>query len=221
MSSTQLHEIYQKQSEKECVFCHPDSELVIESTEHFCLLLDPFALVPGHLLITSRDHYGCLGEVPLHLQKECTELRSRASSLLIKTFDQPVFRYEHGRAGHCIARGSASRSCHHYHEHLVPAEISLHAIMQKRFKGIPFKGGEDVCALFERYDEYLLVAESNGDHRFYVANSDDVEPHLLRTLTAEALGYTERADWESYSSCEVFLKGKEAIQSQMKRTCAA
>jgi hypothetical protein len=181
---------------------------------HLHLLRDTFSS-------QAANHYGCLGEVPLNLQKECTELRNQATALLSKVFNQPVFRYEHGRAGHCIAKGIASRSCHHYHEHLLPADISLHALMEKRFQGIAISSGEDVCALFERYDEYLLVAESNGDHRFYVANSDDVEPHLLRTLTAAALGYPERANWESYSSCEMLLTGKKVIDNQMKQICAA
>jgi len=221
MNTTQLHKLYQKQSQKECVFCKPSPDLIIESTRHFHLMLDPFALTPGHLLITSSEHYGCLGEVPLQLQEECNELRTTATNLLSDVFKQPVFRYEHGRAGHCIARGVSSRSCHHYHEHLIPADISLHAIMEKSFKGIPIENSERVCMLFEKYDEYLLVAESNGDHRFYVANSDDVEPHLLRTLAAKALGHPERADWEAYSCCEIFLQGKEAIENKIKCIHAA
>ena len=221
MDSKQLQSMYRKQTEEECVFCRPSECLIIESTTHFHLMLDPFALTPGHLLITSLQHYGCLGEVPLNLQKECSELREQASSLLSEVFSQPVFRYEHGRAGHCIARGVSSRSCHHYHEHLIPADISLHPAMEKRFKGIPIQSNEDICSLFERYDEYLLVAESNGNHRFYIANSDDVEPHLLRTLTAEALGHPERSDWETYPSCDLLLEGKEAINNHTKATFAA
>lgn len=69
MNPNQLYKTYQEQSENECVFCHPNPELIIVSTDHFCLMLDPFALIPGHLLITSSNHYGCFGEIPRHLQE--------------------------------------------------------------------------------------------------------------------------------------------------------
>lgn len=220
MDSKQMQNIYQQQSANACVFCQPCEELVIISTPNFQLMFDPFALVPGHLLITSNQHFGCLGEVPVNLQKECADLRNKGTQLLNDVFEKPVFRYEHGRAGHCIARGISSRSCHHYHEHLVPADISLHHEMEKRFKGITINKDEEICSLFERYDEYLLVAEANGDHRFYVANGQEVEPHLLRTLTAEAIGHPERSNWEAYSSCDLLLEGKDTIEHFLKSAVA-
>lgn len=175
------------------------------------LMLDPFALIPGHLLMTSREHYSCLGEIPIGLQQEGNELRNLAYTYLQKTFKEPVTRYEHGRAGHCLLRDTSTRSCHHYHEHLIPKLLPLHASLSSNFKFIPYQSESELCALYERYNEYLLVEEPNIGKRFYIAKNKTIEPHLLRTLSAQALGYPERQNWENYESCELMLQGKHHL----------
>ena len=212
MPKIQLHEKYQDQARNICVFCYPDPFLILQETSNFILMFDPFSLVPGHLLMTSRTHYGCLGEVPLDLQQEGSELRQQAISLLHHVFKNPVTRYEHGRAGHCLARDPSARSCHHYHEHLIPVPFSLHSSLVASFKSIPYQVESEVCGLYERYGEYLLVAESDEKKYFYIAKSKKVAPHLLRTLSAEALGYPERQNWENYSSCTIMLEGKLRLE---------
>lgn len=199
---------FQTNAKKKCVFCDPSSELILQTTDHFILMLDPFALIPGHLLITSRAHYGCLGEVPIELQSEGMMLRDLAYTCLHRTFNEPVTRYEHGRAGHCLMRDSSSRFCHHYHEHLIPKHLSLHDSLVLNFKYISYQSEHELCALYERYNEYLLVVEPNMEKRFYIAKDKMIEPHLLRALSARALGYPERQNWENYDSCELMLQGK-------------
>jgi diadenosine tetraphosphate (Ap4A) HIT family hydrolase len=206
-----LKEHYLQQTQVECVFCNPSKELILAESENFTLMLDPFALIPGHLLLTSRAHYGCLGEVPEPLQEECSKLRLYGYDLLAKAFDKGVTRYEHGRAGHCISRGKSARSCHHYHEHLIPEDLSIHPLLESSFKSILYSEETEVIDLFDRYHEYLLVCESDGSKRFYVAKSENVPPHLLRTLTAKALGKPELHDWEGYTSCELMLEGKQIL----------
>lgn len=211
-----LRDYFMQQTQKECVFCNPSKELILDSSENFILMLDPFALTPGHLLLTSKSHYGCLGEIPEHLHEECSLLRLKGSELLGAYFDKAITRYEHGRAGHCISRGKSSRSCHHYHEHLIPGALSLHALLEKQFKGIAYQDEKEVVGLFNRYHEYLLVCESNGVKKFYVAKTEDVPPHLLRTLTAQALGVPQLHDWEAYASCEQMLAGKQIFSQSIR-----
>lgn len=206
-----LKEHYLKQTQKECVFCNPSKELILTESENFTLILDPFALIPGHLLLSSKAHYGCLGEVPEHLQEECSKLRFYGYEILSQHFDKRVTRYEHGRAGHCITRGKSARSCHHYHEHLIPEDLSIHPLLEFSFKSILYNEETEVIDLFDRYQEYLLVCESDGLKRFYVAKSENVPPHLLRTLAAQALGKPELHDWEGYTSCELMLEGKQIL----------
>jgi diadenosine tetraphosphate (Ap4A) HIT family hydrolase len=208
----ELHQQFLDQTKEECVFCNPKQELIIESSPHFTLMFDPFALTPGHLLLTSKGHYGCLGEVPEELHDECDELRTKGYALLALHFKTGITRYEHGRAGHCIARGVESRSCHHYHEHLLPAELDLHTKLAPRFKSIAYSEEKDIVDLYDRYHEYLLVQEAHNEKRFYIAKGSEVEAHLLRTLSAEALGHPDLQDWTSYVSCEKMLIGKDILQ---------
>ncbi len=211
-----LHIDFQTNARSSCVFCEPSAELILHETTHFLLMLDPFALTPGHLLISSRAHYSCLGEVPVELQGEATELRNLAVSCLHKVFDQPVTRYEHGRAGHCLLQDKSARSCHHYHEHLIPKHLPLHEALETRFTYISYQSEKELCALYERYDEYLLVEEPDLGKRFYIAKGKIIEPHLLRTLSACCLGYPERQNWENYDSCELMLLGKQRLLTAAK-----
>lgn len=211
-----LHIQYREQSKHKCVFCEPSDELILLSSDNFNLMLDPFALTPGHLLITSKGHYGCLGEVPEEFFAECQALRRKGYELISANFDSQITRYEHGRAGHCIAKGIESRSCHHYHEHLIPGKLDLHKLLENDFKSISFNNESEIIDLFYRYQEYLLVVEANGTKRFYMAKSENVPPHLLRTLAAQCLGVPELHDWEAYTSCDHMLAGKDLIQSLCK-----
>lgn len=204
-----LKERYMQQTHIECVFCNPSKDLILTESENFTLMFDPFALIPGHLLLTSKAHYGCLGEVPEHRHKECSKLRIHGYEQLKLHFKKDVTRYEHGRAGHCISRGKSARSCHHYHEHLIPEVLTIHPLLESSFKSILYEDETQVIELFDRYHEYLLVCEADGNKRFYIAKSNDVPPHLLRTLTAQALGKPELHDWEAYTSCSLMLAGKQ------------
>jgi len=205
------HQSFIDQTKKECVFCNPSQELIVLSSEHFHLLLDPFALVPGHLLLCSKGHYGCLGEIPEELFPECERVRKKGCELLALHFSSPITRYEHGRAGHCISRGIEERSCHHYHEHLIPAKLDLHAALEQKFKSICFSEEKEIVDFYYRYHEYLLVAGEKDEKRLYLSKDNPVPPHLLRTLAAEALGSLELQNWESYTSCERMLIGKRKL----------
>ena len=213
-----LKEYFIKQTYKECVFCNPSKELILIDSEHFVLMLDPFALIPGHLLLASKSHYGCLGEVPVQLHEECSTLRLKGYELLGAYFNKSITRYEHGRAGHCIASGKSTRSCHHYHEHLIPKALSLHTLLESSFKSISYTNEEEIIELFNRYHEYLLLCEASGEKHFYVAKTEDVPPHLLRTLTAQALGTPELHDWENYTSCDYMLAGKDILSKSSQVT---
>jgi len=206
---------FQTNAKKQCVFCDPSPELILQATDHFMLMLDPFALVPGHLLITSQAHYGCLGEVPIEFHEEVSSLRNLAYDYLEAAFKEPITRYEHGRAGHCLMRDISARSCHHYHEHLIPKHLTLNTFLSASFKYIPYQAEHELCSLYQRYPEYLLVCEPNSEKRFYVAVDKEIEPHLLRTLSAQSLGYPQRQNWEDYDSCELMLEGKYCLSSMV------
>lgn len=50
-------------SQRRCVFCHPNQLKTLLGTDHFWVTLDSSPLVEGHILIHSKSHIGCAGEV--------------------------------------------------------------------------------------------------------------------------------------------------------------
>src|SRR4051812_1597707 len=58
---------------KNCVFCSPAPTLVLKQTANFQLMIEPFPIVSGHVLLSSRDHFGCAGELDA---AQCLELEA-------------------------------------------------------------------------------------------------------------------------------------------------
>ncbi len=201
-------ERFHSASRHSCVFCEPDRSLIVLESPKFMIMFDPFPVVSGHLLLAAKDHFGCLGEVPPEDLDEHEELRREAEALLRRVYG-PVVRYEHGRAGHCLPAAPDVRSCHHHHEHLVPALFDLHGTLSGFHRGFRFEDDKEVVRLFDRYGHYLLFEDAAGVKVFYPVRK--VPPHALRTFAANAIGQPQRSDWELYSSCELLELGRLAI----------
>src|SRR4051794_38474082 len=101
---------------KNCVFCSPAESLVLKQTPTFQLMIEPFPIVGGHLLISSHDHLGCAGELTAMQCVELDALKIGVRRVLERKYGA-VILYEHGRAGHCISSGRRERLCHHFHLH--------------------------------------------------------------------------------------------------------
>jgi diadenosine tetraphosphate (Ap4A) HIT family hydrolase len=116
-----------------CVFCEPREELIIEKSEHFIVLHDPFPLMPGHIMITSKEHFGCAGEIPENWFLELTSLKSKFSKKIKSDF-RHISLYEHGRAGVCHAQDideADPNSCNHFHLHILPLEQNIQQELKK------------------------------------------------------------------------------------------
>ena len=65
-----------------CIFCEPDDKKVIFESPNFWVTLDSSPLVEGHLLIHSKSHIGCTGEVPNYLFHELEELKNSVGQII-------------------------------------------------------------------------------------------------------------------------------------------
>ncbi len=204
LASYFLNAVFQK-----CVFCNPDPYLEVFSTKHFVVLHDPFAIIPGHLLISSKEHFSCLAEAVSVYPVDYHRVLRKTKYLITSKFGC-VLRYEHGRAGHCMPQKPNSRLCHHFHEHLIPARLDINNQLEQKFRGYTFESEDELPELFARYGDYLFFENADGLKKFYVANQN-VPPHYLRTLVATQLGHPERQNWEKYSSCQFLMEGKVLI----------
>ena len=136
-----------------CVFCEPESALLLAETENLVLMRDKFPIAPGHLMITSKQHLGCLGELPREWLAELKELRQTVQNIYPST---NYISYEHGRAGHCVKLKDSSIACHHFHIHFLPSPANIHAELEERFQTHRIGDLSEVIDLFEKHGDYLF-----------------------------------------------------------------
>lgn len=195
-----------------CVFCDPAPELVLDATGRFVLSFDVAPLTPGHLILHSREHHACAGEVPEEHFDELESLRERIARVVRQVFGSVTF-YEHGRAGHCLSDGPEHRLCHHFHLHIVPGDTDVSGTLSARFEHLSPEELREVTKLYAEYGDYLYL-ETDAGKGYYFVVAEEIERHLLRTLISRALGHPERADWRQ-------SPGPALLEEGIRRTCAA
>ncbi|MFV2088590.1 methyltransferase domain-containing protein [Micromonospora sp. LOL_021] len=192
-----------------CVFCDPNPQLLLASTEHFGVCFDAAPLTPGHLIIFSREHYGCAGEVPPELLGELTALRTEIKDRIRDRWGS-VTLYEHGRVGHCLSDGPEHRLCHHFHLHCVPGDIDVADELVSRFDHLPVTDYADLPEIYADHGDYLYLETDAGKMSYLVVN-EEIERHLLRTLISAKSGYPDRADWRKYTDYSVLEEGMAVL----------
>lgn len=176
-----------------CMFCEVDQQLVLTETKNLYLIRDKYPVADGHLMVISKGHYGCMGELP---QSHFTELE------LLREFTQRHYQksrfitYEHGRAGHCVKLHGSQVTCHHFHLHFLPLEVDIHPALERSYNAKPTQNLMQVREYYQKFGEYLYFENSLGLGRYYAA-THHVQPHLLRTLVCQASGLDQRSDWET------------------------
>lgn len=186
--------------QKGCLFCELTEHILLFSTNYFNVVLDNFPLVEGHILILSKSHFGCAGEVPEDFFDELVELKATVAQQIGRAYAAPSF-YEHGRAGSCVTFGQDDRLCHHFHLHALPLPTACditQQLQQQFFQHKAVASFAQIPHLFQRYGEYLYFENSLKQGIFYPV-AQKIPSHLLRTLIAQGLGHEERADWEAFN----------------------
>lgn len=208
--------IYQKEKKEKwaCLFCEPSEAITIEQTEHFRVIIDPFPVVPGHVMITSQAHYGCAGEIPPELQLELIALREYLRSEL-QGHAGPCIFYEHGRAGCCLPKNKNNLKCDHFHLHCLPLDICIQQHLKNKYKCIRITNYSEIMDLFFQFGDYLYFEESDGSMLFFPTAGAFVEPHLLRTLLCYAIGAPERSNWQAYHDPKIFVQSHAMINNIM------
>lgn len=202
----QLNENLIKQ--KGCIFCEEKFKAILFYNENFIVALDDFPLMEGHILIFSKGHFGCGGELPKAISIDLMNVKDKISSLLRDIYGKVSF-YEHGRAGHCVSFNPDERLCHHFHLHALPLTHDISDVLDNQFQRIDMPSYAMISDFFQKYGEYLFFENNNKNPMFYpVVNQ--IPPHLLRTLVANALQAPERANWEN-------LHNNDYIYGDLKR----
>ncbi len=79
-----------------CAFCNPgELAFTLYETPHFLLAADHAPLVEGHLLIITKGHYACYGDVPGVLDEELLSIKEITRQFFTHFYYPSVF-WEHG-----------------------------------------------------------------------------------------------------------------------------
>lgn len=199
--------------QKDCIFCEVEFSKVLFSTENFIVALDDFPLTEGHLLIFSKEHYGCGGELPKTNLFDLISLKDKVSTLLREVYGKVIF-YEHGRAGHCVSFSPDERLCHHFHLHALPLSQDISSNLDDQFQRLNMSSYASIDDFFNKFGEYLFF-ENNDKKAIFYPVVTEIESHLLRTLVANALQAPERADWENFDDKDFIYNALERAQANI------
>jgi diadenosine tetraphosphate (Ap4A) HIT family hydrolase len=213
-ATIELHETFAKaiRTNTGCLFCQPYKSMIVHETESFRVLVDTFPIVPGHIMISSKAHYGSAGEIPEDLQNELFELKEDVKERVKKVNGAYIF-YEHGRAGCCMKANPNGQKCEHFHLHCIPVDLCICDELAKKFDPIEIAHYLEVMPLFMQYGNYLFFENALGKQFFFPAQDNKVESHLLRTLVCNALKVSSRSDWENYRDIDTFVESQNLVEN--------
>lgn len=128
--SSQLH-VYEKTSDR-----------IIMASEHFLVMPDIRQIVPGHLLLLTKEHLTCFAQVPAEWEVEFCEIRHQVLDYVQKRWTNP-FLFEHGSPSQLMTSGVC---IHHAHIHIIPQRVPVIEEMQEygeliasHVQGCPFE----------------------------------------------------------------------------------
>lgn len=192
-------QIAKKKRKSGCIFCNPYDGMLLFQTDHFRVLADTFPINLGHVMISSKLHYGCAGELLNNVFDELCILKEYIRHVFEKNKMTVVF-YEHGRAGCCMSsRTEDVECCEHFHLHCVVTTFSIHEDIKNHFQWFQLPHYKNLPEFFYNYGRYLFFEDTKSNMFFYPALNQEVPAHFLRSLICEKLGNLDQVSWEKYN----------------------
>lgn len=163
----------------------------VAESKNFLLIPDIRPIVPGHLLLITREHHSSVARVSLELRRELKQFKERVQVSLASKYEE-FFWFEHGSGS-----SPASNSCcvRHAHLHFIPirpegveeylSRVSLSNALQEAASGIE--------TLFTAKDDYIYFERRDGSCILVDKPFRPLPRQLARMLVARQEG---RADWD-------------------------
>ncbi|MGB2939400.1 MAG: HIT domain-containing protein, partial [Candidatus Dormiibacterota bacterium] len=134
----------------DCVFCaeaaHPAALL---QTDRLALIPDLYPLMPGHLLVITRNHELCMGSAPDAVRAELPGLVDEASRFIRGEYGLEPLLWENGVAGQTVP---------HAHLHLIPIAVDdLADSLTADPDSVEISGWDQVAARFRDAGEYHYI----------------------------------------------------------------
>jgi diadenosine tetraphosphate (Ap4A) HIT family hydrolase len=189
----------------ECEFCIRNDRIdlpadiklakrVLYETSHFIVFPTLGPLADGHLLISPKEHYISVGEVPSQLYPELEEITAEVLLKLSDTYGCSIL-FEHGPASPAKKAGSC---IDHAHLHAIPLANDILEDIAREYPYSPAKSFHDLKARFEAGIPYLFY-QNRTEERFVFDIPDKIPCQYLRRIVAARIpGMEDLWDWELY-----------------------
>ena len=164
---------------KDCLFC--DEKIIDEGllgkTNNFYLKANLYPSSPGHVMIISRQHFSCFGEMPDDLDEEYLAFLDKTKKRIAKFFSEPIV----------TEQGIHGQSINHAHAHIFPSVSEIYDFSKRKMRdfvpeGIPVtrqNGLEDIKRIlredgqmlphlegYERFDDSWVLEGKPDDNGF-------------------------------------------------------
>jgi diadenosine tetraphosphate (Ap4A) HIT family hydrolase len=191
-----------------CIFCNKEEikEAVLWETDSFFVKVGVGILAPGHVMIISKEHLSCFGELPNRLDEEFVLLKNEIFNRLRAKFSEPLI-YEHG---------VYSQSVNHAHMHFVPKKSKLFSfkdLNKKIFRKLESREVDnlfDIKDVFYRYVSYLYFEEDERKWVFFTKGLPE-KKYDFRKEFVRLTGFSELLNWRTMSE-EAKRKNEEWVE---------
>ncbi len=182
---------------KDCIFCDHESikEDILWESDNFFIKVGKGILTPGHVLLISKKHLSCFGEMPENLYDEFNGVKERIFNEVKDKFSEPIL-FEQGVHG---------QSINHAHIHILPTKnknfILPSNINNKIFlelKKTEIENIKDIKKVFQKEGNYLYL-EEKGISYIYHLDKNDSKKRAFRIVLTDINGEKEFTHWENMS----------------------
>lgn len=201
------------QIDASCRFCNPqEKDRILLEGKGFYVMASLGPIREGYLLLVSKKHFDCCGNIPDVYCEEFDSLYEQIRTILTKVYGH-VISYEHGRAGSCL-RVEGSKHCYHAHMHFVPVDIDMNRTVSDEYQPIPLS---DLAAFRKNYkrdcQSYVFVHDS--EMKMYVIDGV-LESQYLRKIVAKKVGEEHSWDWVKHQNWPLIARGVEKLRTQFE-----
>ncbi len=158
---------------EECKFCNNSLMMddVLWESDNFFVKVGIGILAPGHVMLITKKHLSCFGELPGELIKEFLSLKKGVFNRIKSNFSEPII-YE---------QGVYSQSVNHAHLHFLPKKGDLYNIENiggkifRELESIDIRNFSQIIDFFKKEGSYIYLEENGQKFIFHTKDLPDLK----------------------------------------------
>lgn len=184
-----------------CIFCNEENikRLILDETENFYLVANSNPCSPGFVILISKKHFSCFGEMPDCLDEEYLNFLEKSKKKIRENFSEPIVSEQ----------GIHGQSVNHAHTHIFPSVSEIYDFSKKELidfvpkeiKITEEKSLQDIKRIFREEKEYVSIEEKG---KLYVCHTKGHGGVLKisREAIARLTGLDSLLNWKTMSESE-------------------